>query len=135
VSFRPSRTKVTARSGALVNLGAKVLQVSLDLLPVKARIEAANLVQGIAVLRHGTIMQYRRFPVRADAGQASHSDRRMQQSSRPISAKQLAKVWPVQTRRCWWGSQLIHMALATVLKVKHVRSSRLHRISPSSSGL
>jgi hypothetical protein len=47
-----------------------VLQVRLDLLPVKARIEAAYLVEGITVLRHGTTMQYHRFQVKAEAGPA-----------------------------------------------------------------
>jgi hypothetical protein len=44
-----------------------VLQIGLDLLPVKASIEAAYLVQGVTVLRHGTMMQYRRFRVKTDA--------------------------------------------------------------------
>jgi hypothetical protein len=53
------------RSGAFVDFGAEVLQIRLDLLPVKSRIEAPYLVQGVVVPGHGTMMQYRRFPVKA----------------------------------------------------------------------
>jgi hypothetical protein len=44
------------RSGAFVDLGAEVFQIGLDLLPVKARIKPAYLLEGIAVLSHGTMV-------------------------------------------------------------------------------
>jgi hypothetical protein len=52
----PIEDESHGRPGAFVHFGVEVLQIRLDLLPVKSRIEAPYLVQGIVVLGHGTIM-------------------------------------------------------------------------------